>query len=359
MVRQILANVAGGSTLYGESKRLNDEGMPSPGWRFKSGERKYGVAWSPSTIATIVHQSAYSGVHRVKADKGYIEREVPPIVEPALQRRAETALEANRHRASAQRKGARKYLLSGLVTCSVCGYACTGHTSTRRGKKYPYYGCMSSNRPELGAKSAQPHNAPRTSAPWLEDLVWSDVKRFVTNPGEVLERVQEQLQDEGDTEELGARLEGLERRLTARQGEKDRYVRLYAQGHLSEDELEAYLADLKNQIGNLRLLIEATAADLSQRRERAQVADTTVAWLTLLRERAEEIEEDTPEAFIRRQQLVRLLVERIALHRGEGGKTTVVITYRFGPPEDRAGVEAGVGSNERNPEEFAKERKKR
>jgi site-specific DNA recombinase len=358
VVRQILANVAGGSTLYGESKRLNDEGVPSPGWRFKSGERKYGVAWSPSTIATIVHQSAYSGVHRVKADKGYIEREVPPIVESGLQKRAEAALQANRHRASAQRKAARKYLLSGLVTCGICGYACSGHTSTRRGKKYPYYGCMSSNRPELGTHSAQPHYAPRTSAPWLEDLVWSDVKMFVTNPGEVLERVREQLQDEVNTEDLSARLKGFEKRLVAKQGEKDRYVRLYAQGHISEGELETYLADLKNQIGNLRLLIDATEADLSRRRERVQEADTTVAWLNLLRERAEEIEEDTPEAFVKRQQLVRLLVDRIALHRGEGRKTTVMITYRFGPPDGRAEVGAGVVGNERNSEEFPKERKK-
>jgi hypothetical protein len=333
--------------------------VPSPGWRFKGGERKYGVAWSPSTVATIVHQSAYSGVHRVKADKGYIEREVPPIVEPGLQIRAEAALQANRHRASARRKGARKYLLSGLVTGGICGYACTGHTSTRRDKKYPYYGCTSSNRPELGANSAQPHNAPRMSASLLEDLVWSDVKRFVTDPGEVLERVRDQLQDEGDTEDLSARLKGPEKRLVAKQGEKDRYVRLYAQGHISEGELETYLADLRNQMGNLRLLIQASEADIAQRRERVQVADTTVAWLNLLRERAEEIEEDTPEAFVKRQQLVRLLVERITLHRGEGRKTTVVITYRFGPPDDRSGVEAGVAGNERNSEEFPKERRKR
>jgi hypothetical protein len=340
------------------SKRLNDEGVPSPGWRFKSGERNYGVAWSPSTIATIVHQSAYSGVHKVKADKCHIEREVPPIVEPGLQQRAEAALQENRHRASARRKGARKYLLSGLVTCGICGYACTGHTSTRRGKKYPYYGCVSSNRPELGAHSARAHKAPRMSAPWLEELVWSDVKRFVTNPGEVLERVREQLQYERDTEDLSTRLKDLEKRLAAKQGEKDRYVRLYAQGHISEGELETYLADLKNQIGNLRLLFEATKADLSQRHERVQVADTTLAWLNLLRERAEEIDEDTPEAFVKRQQLVRLLVERITLHRGEGRKTTVVITYRFSPPDDRAEVAVGVVGNERNSEEFPKERKK-
>src|SRR5918994_808321 len=61
VVRQILTNIADGATLYGESKRLNDEGVPSPGWRFKSGERKHGTSWSPTTVAAIVHQSAYSG----------------------------------------------------------------------------------------------------------------------------------------------------------------------------------------------------------------------------------------------------------------------------------------------------------
>jgi hypothetical protein len=142
------------------------------------------------------------------------------------------------------------------------------------------------------------------------------------------------------------------------QGEKDRYIRLYAQGHMSEDELETYLADHKNQIANLRLLIEATETDLSQRHERVQVADMAVAWLNLLRERAEEIEEDTPEAFVKRQQLVRLLVDRIALHRGEDRRTTVVITYRFGPPGGRAELEAGVVGNGRNSEEFPKEPKK-
>jgi hypothetical protein len=67
------------------------------------------------------------------------------------------------------------------------------------------------------------------------------------------------------------------------------------------------------------------------------VADTTVAWLNLLRERAQEIEEDTPEAFVERQQLVRLLVEWITLYRGEERNITVVITYRFGPRRPRRG----------------------
>ncbi len=346
VVRQIIANIADGGTLYGVCRSLNAAGVPSPGYRFKGGERTHGVGWSPSTIATIVHQRAYSGVHRIKTDDGYIEREVPPIVEPGLQERAEAALEANRHRASAQRKNARRYLLSGLVACGTCGCACTGHTSSRRGKKYSYYGCVSSYRRELGV-SVQPHAAPRMSAPSLEALVWTDVKRFVTNPGEVLERVREQMGAEQDGEGA-ARLEGLQKRLAAKQGEKDRYVRLYAQGHISEEELETYLSDVNNQIANLRLMVEAAEAEADQHRERLQAADTTVAWLKVLRERAEEIEEDTPEAFDKRQQIVRLLVEGVTLGRDESGETTVEVSYRFGPPDGTADIEGAVVGNVRN-----------
>jgi site-specific DNA recombinase len=208
VVREIIANIADGATLYAESKRLNEQGAPSPGWRFKSGERKYGTIWSRSTVAKIVHQGAYSGVHRVKAGDKVIEREVPAIVEPGLQRRAQEALENNRHRASRVRKGARRYLLSGLVRCETCGHAYGGHavTSYYKGKatRYHYYVCIS-NRAERGAqRTVQAHNAPSVRAPWLEELVWTDVKRFVNNPGEVLERVREQMESDNASAELEA-----------------------------------------------------------------------------------------------------------------------------------------------------------
>jgi site-specific DNA recombinase len=361
IVSEILANIAEGATLYGESKRLNDEGVPSPGWRFK-GERKHGGAWSPSTIRAIIYQSAYSGVHKVRVGKeGHIDREVPPIVELGLQKRAEAALEANKHRASPARKGARKYLLSGLVRCGVCGFACTGRTSTSRvsggTKKYSYYGCVS-HRAERGASTVPPHRAPSVSAPWLEALVWTDVKRFVRNPGEVLERAREQLRGEGDdTRELSARSDDLAKRLAAKQSEKDRYIRIYAQGHISDTELETYLADLKNQISNLRLLVEAADSDLSQRREQAELADTTYAWLTVLRNRVEEIEADTPDAFVKRQQLVKMLVDRITVGRGKSGETTVEITYHFGPPDDLAEEGVFVGNLQNSCGNLAAKRK--
>jgi hypothetical protein len=57
-----------------------------------------------------------------------------------------------------------------------------------------------------------------------------------------------------------------------------------------------------------------------------------------LRENLEEVEADTEEAFDKRCELVRLLVEVIDVGRTEEGGPKVDITYRFGPPaEEMAG----------------------
>ena len=152
-------------------------------------------------------------------------------------------------------------------------------------------------------------------AEWLEELVRSDVRRFLEDPGEVLERLREQHNAADDAEEFQASRKELARRLAAKQAEKDRYVRAYAQGHISEEELDAYLAELRGQIDNLRVLLASVEAELSERRERAALSDTAHAWLVSLRRNLAKVEEDTPEGFEKRKQLVGLLVESISLGR--------------------------------------------
>jgi hypothetical protein len=140
-------------------------------------------------------------------------------------------------------------------------------------------------------------------------------------------------------------LKELSKRLVAKQAEKDRYVRAYAQGHISEEELDLYLADLKNQTDNLRLLLGSVDADLTHRREQIELTETTHAWLAALKQRMAEIEEDTEDAFRVRRQLVKLLVAGItARKRHEDGGTEVHITYRFGPPPDGGGLQEEGGS---------------
>ena len=163
LVREIIAGVAEGSTLYGVAKRLNDMGLPSPGRRYPGGERKPGRSWSATTIHNIVHQRAYSGVHevRIKETGESIERPVPAIVSEALQKRAQAALRENRR--YRDRETDRRYLLAGLVRCAVCGYACIGHSATARGTKYHYYRATCGRTGESvreGVATAPPHRAP-------------------------------------------------------------------------------------------------------------------------------------------------------------------------------------------------------
>jgi site-specific DNA recombinase len=347
VVREIMANVVEGSTLYAEAKRLNDLGLPSPGIRYGTTERKPGRSWSATTLHNIVHQRAYSGVHEVKFkdDEAPIERVVPALIDHGLQEQAKASLQHNkRYR---DRKRDRNYLLAGLVKCAVCGYACTGHSASARGKKYHYYRCTD-GRSE-GIRKSPPHRAPFLNAGWLEELVWSDVRRFLENPGETLERVRAQLASSAGaggavTEDLAQRHRELQKRLANKQAEKDRYVKLYAQDHISEEELATYLLDLKNQIENLRLLIGSVEVDLSHKQEQAELAETTHAWLLALRQRLSEVEMDTEEGFRARRRLVRLLVAEVkAGEKREDGSSEVRITYRFDPPDEPD--EGGAGKD--------------
>ena len=138
-------------------------------------------------------------------------------------------------------------------------------------------------------------------AGWVEDLVWQDVKGFLRDPGEVLERLKEQgAVDQDTTGALEERRDGLLRRHRDKQAEKDHYVKLYAAGHLEDDELETYLRDVNLRAENLRLLLDSVEADLSEKGEQRQLAETTAAWLAALRKRVAEVEADTDGAYATR-----------------------------------------------------------
>ena len=341
IVRQIVANIAGGATLYSEAKRLNDEGEPSPGHRYRGKPRKHGPSWGHTTVREVIQQRAYAGTHVVKI-KGaeQIEREVPAIVEPTLRDKALVRLEENKRFAGGRPH--RNYLLSGLIECARCGWSYRGTTASgsRTGKRYYYYGC--GRRTTVYDKRVD-RSCPHVNAEWLEELVWADVRYFLENPGEVLERVREQLESGDQADELEERRESLEKRLASKQAERDRAMRLYMRELISEEETEMLLADLKNQTDNLRLLIGSVETDLAQRQENRMVAASTAAWLLALRKNLSEVEQDTEDAFEKRRELVKLLVEKIAVNRDEYGRAKVDITYRFGPPEAPLGADSLVG----------------
>jgi chromosome segregation ATPase len=178
---------------------------------------------------------------------------------------------------------------------------------------------------------------PWLDALWLEDLVWHDIRGFVENPGEVLERVKEQMEERRtQTGELEERIASLTKRLATVQGEKDKYVKLYAAGHLDEEELEVHLLDVKNRISNLKMLTESAKVGLVREEQDAAATKNTAMWLTSLRGALQALEEDTEEAWRDRRELVEQLVEKITVSRTEDGRAKVHIAYKFAPPVQAA-----------------------
>jgi site-specific DNA recombinase len=293
----------------------------------------------------MVVQTTYAGIHTVNAEGGAIERPVPAIVDPPLREKALARLEENRRYSGG--KPGRAYLLRGLLRCEHCGTVYVGASKTNAAKKrYYYYNCRGRLSAYQDKRKEEP-GCPSVQARWLEELVWGDVRRYLHDPGEVLERVREQRDGGRRSEELEARRDSLAKRLAAKQAEKDRYIRLYARGEvLDEEELATYLADVANQAENLKLLISSTEADLARAEEDREVAASTEAWLLALRENLREVEAETPEAFDKRRELVKLLVDGILVSRTEEGRPKVEITYRFGPNAEAAAGESVLG--ERN-----------
>jgi site-specific DNA recombinase len=340
MVREIFGRITEGASLYSVAKDLNERHIPPPGRRYGSGKRRWQNRWAPTTVRNIVHQRAYSGIHEVTlGGSERVERPVPAIIAPLLQEQAKAALAQGKRR-TYQREGSRKYLLSGVVRCAVCGYGCSGHATTSKGKRRSYYTCITNMRAKV--PQGGPHGAPYIRAEWLEEEIWSDVRRFLENPGEVLDRVRAQMEGDDEIEPLESEHERLERELANLRDERLNYLRQHARGAIdSEEELDTLLADVRGRTGNTRLLLANAEVALESRRERRKLADSAAAWLETLRERLSEVEEDTETAYLERRQLVQLLVENITVGRCADDKPHIQVTYRFGPPQDAEAAEDG------------------
>ena len=242
------------------------------------------------------------------------------------------------------------------MKCAICGYGCSGHASTSKGKRRSYYTCITNFRAKV--PQGGPHGAPYVKAEWLEEEVWSDVRQFLENPGEVLDRVRTQIESNDRIEQLEFEHERLERELADLSDERLAYLRQHARGAIeSEEELDTLLADVRGRTGNTRLLLENVEVTLENRRERRKLADSAAAWLATLRERLSEVEEDTEAAYLERRQLVKLLVANITVGRYADGKPHVQVTYRFGPPQvTDVGPEGGYVSGIPNDTRSSKSR---
>ncbi|MDE3218774.1 MAG: recombinase family protein [Nitrospirota bacterium] len=165
VVRQIFRLCAAGKGMVSIAKQLNDEGKPAP--RNSQGRQ---ISWSPSSVRSVLFRPLYRGIVTwnqtkkrntwgIQQQRKRPEKDWLKISMPALQIVSEAEWKAAHDRLTATRavylRGTKgelwgrpastldsKYLLTGLVKCGACGGSLYVKSSSRKGERALFYGCM-------------------------------------------------------------------------------------------------------------------------------------------------------------------------------------------------------------------------
>ena len=166
VVRKIFRLCAAGKGMVSIARLLNDEGLPAP--RNSQGRR---VSWSPSSVRSLLFRRLYLGEaiwnktkkrnpwgmkkQRKRPEKDWLKLPMPQlqIISEAEWKAAHDRLDATRatylRGTSGQLWGRSaastldsKYLLTGLAKCGQCGGSLYVKSSSRKGTRALFYGCM-------------------------------------------------------------------------------------------------------------------------------------------------------------------------------------------------------------------------
>ena len=299
------------------------------------GKRTQGL-WRSGRIRNLVVNPVYRGVlqygRRSSRPNGreVISASVPPLVSEDVWDAAIATLKRNR---ALPRNSCHSYLLRSLIRCAVCGLSFCG--TWTRGPRYRCNGSMAHRGPFagkcIGASIKGEH---------LEDVVWSDVYRFLVDPDELTDELLAESNDIESRAVAEAERASLLDARSAAQHRRKRAIDLYTRGKLSEVEFDAVAADVERELKTLNDRLAVLEPD-------DDVADDGLSEhvLTEIRQRLTGDLSDSE-----RREIVQLLVRRTTVHtilpdRGRK-QVRVVIDYRFPPGgAARTGIAASSSYN--------------
>ena len=192
--REVFRRCAAGESLRSIANHLNAAGVPTT---------QGGKAWYATSLHCILRNPVYKGVgafgrkerhtdERRKSEQGlrtvafnvrvpeseWVTFAAPALVDEATWDACQGRLDTNQQRQSGNPK--RRYLLSGLARCPLCGKAMGGY---RRDGVPGYYRC----REAVGCSKHRPDNCPAGTCPLnvLEGLVLRGIRAIAAQPGYV------------------------------------------------------------------------------------------------------------------------------------------------------------------------------
>ena len=286
------------------ARRLNEQQIPAA----------RGGQWHASVVRYILGQQCYTGQgyynrrYKDPTSPGTLKRQgrgrlthprlcprppeewipfsVPPIISQETWQRAQERMEQNAR--FAQRHSRRRYLLSSLLVCGICGH--TLHAFTYKGR--PRYRC-----PQGGKR--RPPGVPQHSCvldgELAEQAVWQSLSQLLREP-ERLEAAWERHRGPERPTEIAA-LEKERRRLEA---QRNRLLDIYQEGLISKEEL----AQRQNP---LQVALETVASRIRMLREQAEV---DLSWAEFTQRIEQALHASDPEL---QREIIRLLIERIVV----------------------------------------------
>ena len=278
--------------------------------------------WRPGHIRNLVVNPVYRGVlqygRRSSRPNGreVISAPVDPLVSEETWNAAIATLKRNRIAANNSR---RIYLLRSLIRCGVCGLAFCGTWTKGRGARYRCNGSMAHRGPFPGRCIGA-----SIKGELLEATVWSDISRFLSDPGPLIDELLAESNDAQTRAVAEAERVTLTAARDAAQDRRKRAIDLYTRAKLSEAEFDAIAAEVDRELQKL----DERLADLD--RQNAALADA-VASEDLLSEIRNRLDGGLTQA--ERQEIVQLLVRQITVHTtlSEQGRKQrrIAIDYRL------------------------------
>ena len=181
IVRRIFREIISGTSVWGMTIKLNEEGIPT-----KSGKK-----WHPITLRRMLDNTTYFGLDHYGRTRTYmddngrrkaVERpkeewiEIREFTPPIISDKMYLAAKERLGRPSALRATPQPYLLTGLMVCGTCGTPVTG--ASRMGKARQYR-CRATYRTSVSGATCQ---ESYFRADGIEFLVWAEVVNVLKNP---------------------------------------------------------------------------------------------------------------------------------------------------------------------------------
>ena len=255
VVRRIFTWALANESLYKIATRLNANDIPTKG----------GNKWHPLTVKRVLTNEAYVGIDyygRTKTKKrgggGRVLEQLPKeqwiriedFSPSIIDTKTFYLVQEQLTRPKPQQKPSRApYLLTGFITCGLCGSHVVG---AQLNKRYRYYRCRATA--PTSVKPASCH-ARYIRAEAVESIVWEKVNQVLDHPEIVIQEIRRQ--SEGSKGDLSVEFTRLRGEIKRCQDLEARLVKLYMYGEIDDEHIRI-------QSGPMKLLRERYQEELQK-----------------------------------------------------------------------------------------------